>query len=335
MPTPMAFTRPGRHTRLLGVGAYRPRRVVGNEGIAARIDVSAEWIESRSGIKTRRYAEDDETLAVMGLAASTDALAMAGLEPGMVDCVIVATTTHLTQMPALAPEIAATLGIAGAAAFDISAACAGFCHALGIASDLVSAGTADHVLVIGAERVTDILDRDDPSTAFLFADGAGAVVVGPSDVPGIGPVVWGSDGTRLRHIGMTGFWIPELRADHELPWPRLGMTGWKVYRWATEELVAVSRKAVEAAGLTPAQLDAFVPHQANILITHALANGLELPDTTAIAHDIADTGNTSAASIPLAIERMVRERSAPGGGNALLIGFGSGLVYAAQVVALP
>jgi 3-oxoacyl-[acyl-carrier-protein] synthase-3 len=180
---------PGRPSRIHGIGSYRPVRVVDNEYVAQKIGVSPEWIESRSGIRTRRYAGPTETVAAMGMAAAAKALAMAGVDPGQVGSVVVATTSHLTQMPALAPEIAHGLGAGNASAFDISAACAGFCRALAVGSSMVSAGTADYVLVVASERATDIFDETDKSTAFLFADGAGAAVVGPAERPGIGPVV--------------------------------------------------------------------------------------------------------------------------------------------------
>ena len=326
---------PGRPSRIHGIGSYRPARVVDNEYVAQKIGVSPEWIESRSGIQTRRYAGPTETVGAMGMAAAAKALAMAGVDPGHIGCVVVATTSHLTQMPALAPEIAHGLGAANASAFDISAACAGFCHALALGSSMVGAGTADYVLVVASERATDIFDEADKSTAFLFADGAGAAVVGPAERPGIGPVVWGSDGSRLDVIAMTNFWTPQLRTDPESPWPRLGMTGWRVYRWATEQLVPVLVQTMAAAGVTAADLQAFVPHQANLLITRALARGLDLPGSVAISEDIVHTGNTSAASVPLAMDSLLTSGQANQGDLALLVGFGSGLVYAAQVVELP
>ena len=324
-----------RASRIYGIGSYRPVRVVDNEYVAEKIGVAPEWIEKRSGIRTRRYAGPDETVAAMGTAAAAKALAMAGIDAAQVGSVVVATTSHLTQMPALAPEIAHALGADQASAFDISAACAGFCHALAIGSDMVRAGTADYVLVIASERATDIFDENDKSTAFLFADGAGAVLVGPSDRPGIGPVVWGADGSKLDVIAMTNFWTTELRTDPGSTWPRLGMTGWRVYRWATEQLAPVLQQALDAAGVTAGDLQAFIPHQANLLITQTLAKSLELPDSVAIAEDISESGNTSAASVPLAMDAMLTSGQADQGGLALLIGFGSGLVYAAQVVELP
>ncbi|TVL88172.1 beta-ketoacyl-ACP synthase 3 [Streptomyces sp. SAJ15] len=334
------LTRPAgpRGSRIRGVGAYRPARTVGNAPIAERIGVSEEWIASRSGILARRFAGPDEPLPVMATAAAEKALAAAGIEADRVDAVMVATISHLTQMPALAVDVAHRLGALRAAAFDVSAACAGFCHALALADTTVRAGDAEHVLVIGADRMTDVVDQDDPATAFLFADGAGAVVVSATEdgTTGIGPAVWGADGSRQEAITMTGHWVPELRReDAALPWPYLAMTGWKVFRWATETLGDVGRAAVSRAGLTVAELAAFIPHQANLLITEALAKDLDLPNSTAIARDIADSGNTSAASIPLAMERLLATGAARSGDPALLIGFGSGLVYAAQVVELP
>lgn len=324
-----------RSTRVCGVGAYRPARIVTNAEIAPRLGVTAEWIEKRSGIRSRRYAGPTETVAAMGAAAAGKALAMARLEARQIDCVLVATTSHLTQMPALAVEIAHELGICQPAAFDLVAACAGFCYGLGIGSAMVSAGAANHVLVIGTERATDILDPADPATAFLFADGAGAVVIGPSASPRIGPVAWGSDGSKLGMIGMTGRWVPELRERPEIQWPVIGMSGWRVFRWATEELAPIAQQAITAAGLTPGHIAAFIPHQANLLITRALARGLELSAGTVVARDIETSGNTSAASIPLAMERLLETGEAHHDDVALLIGFGSGMAYASQVILLP
>lgn len=323
------------HSRVLGLGTYRAGTVVDNAEVAPRVGRTKEWIEARSGIKERRFARDDETLAMMSVAASRQALAAAGIDASQVDCVVAATTTHLTQMPSLASIVAYELGASRAAGFDISAACAGFCYGLAVASDMVRAGTARYVLMIGAERISDILDHTDPSTAFLFADGAGAVVVGPGDRPGIGPVVWGSDGSRANAVGMTGYWLPDLQRDPDLKWPVLGMSGWRVFRWATNELVPVAQRAMAAAGVTARDLAAFIPHQANMLISDAVAKGLELDDDVAVAHDIAHSGNTSAASIPLATHRLLEEHPELSGGLALQIGFGAGLVFGAQVVVLP
>ncbi|GAB7007868.1 ketoacyl-ACP synthase III [Nocardioides sp. AN3] len=320
------------HARLLGVGAYRPSRVVPNSEIVDAIDSSDEWIRTRSGIIERRWATPEETVQVMSVAAARDALADAGVDAQQIDCVIVATVSHLSQTPAVATLIAHELGTEQAAAFDISAACAGFCHGVAMASDFVRGGSARHVLVIGVERLSDITDRTDRGTAFIFADGAGAVVVGPSEQPGIGPVVWGSDGERADLIAQSELW-PEALASGKMP--SLAMQGNPVFRWASFAMAKVGLEALDRAGITVDELDCFVPHQANMRIVDALARSMKLPESVRIARDIAEMGNTSAASIPLALERMKREGEAQSGDTALFIAFGAGLAYAAQVVIVP
>lgn len=330
-----------REAAILGLGAYRPRRVVTNAEIVDRIDSSDEWVRTRSGIATRRFAEVDETVAAMSVACARQALAEAGVSPGQLDCVVVSTVSHLLQTPSVAAEIAHELGATPAAAFDISAACAGFCYGVSLGADMVRAGSAGHVLVIGVERLSDLLDPTDRSTAFIFADGAGAAVIGPSGAAGIGPVAWGSDGARYDLIRQESAWPPDPRPGEE-PDPAgwkgahvLRMEGNPVFRWASFEMAKVAEQALELAGLTVEDLDVFVPHQANMRITDAMARTLALPPHVVIARDIADQGNTSAASIPLALRRLVDDGDAHSGDLALLIAFGAGLVYAAQVVRLP
>jgi 3-oxoacyl-(acyl-carrier-protein) synthase III len=309
---------------ILGIGAYRPTRVVPNEEIVDAIDSSDEWIQQRSGIRTRRIAGPDETVVSMSVAAARDALSAAGLEPRQVDCVIVATVSHLYQTPSAATLIAHELGTDQPAAFDISAACAGFCHGIALAADLVRGGSAGHVLVIGVERLSEITDPTDRGTAFIFADGAGAAVVGRSDTDGISPVVWGSDGEQWDLIRSVG----PLQ-------PTLTMQGSAVFRWASYSMAKIALQTLDRAGLTVDDLDCFVPHQANNRITDAMARAMGLPDRVKIARDIVEAGNTSAASIPLALDRMIRDGDAHPGDRALLIAFGAGLSYAAQVVTLP
>ncbi|MFY0407235.1 beta-ketoacyl-ACP synthase III [Solicola sp. PLA-1-18] len=325
-----------RFSKVTGVGAYRPRRLVPNSEIVDKIDSSDEWIRTRSGIETRRFAGDDETVQSMSVAASHQAIKQADLDPSDIDCVIVATVSHLMQTPAVATMIADELGCTPAAAFDISAACAGFCHGVGLASDMVRARTAEHVLVVGVEKLSDITDPHDRGSAFIFADGAGAVVVSASDVAGIGPTVWGSDGSKHDLITMTQAWDHVWDAEEDdRTWPTLTMQGNAVFRWASYEMAKVAREAIEAAGITPSDLDAFIPHQANNRITDTMIKALGLPPTVAVARDIIDAGNTSAASVPLAMERMLADGQARSGDTALLIAFGAGLAYAAQVVTLP
>ena len=325
------------HAAILGVGAYRPVRLVPNSDVVEAIDSSDEWIQQRSGIRTRRWAGPDESVQMMSVEASRIAIERAGLEPGQIDCVVVATVSHLLQTPAVATAIAHELGT-DAAAFDISAACSGFCHGIALASDIVRAGSSRYVLVVGVERLTDILDLTDRGTAFIFADGAGAAVVGPSDTPGIGPVVWGSDGEQFDLIRQREDWR-DVVGSPEKPgsgvMPHLTMQGNPVFRWASFAMAKIGQQALDAAGVTLDDLDVFVPHQANMRIIDAMARSMKLPPTVRIARDVADQGNTSAASVPLALDRMMAEGEARSGDTALLIAFGAGLSYAAQVVTVP
>jgi 3-oxoacyl-[acyl-carrier-protein] synthase-3 len=323
-----------KHAAILGVGAYRPARIVPNSEVVEAIDSSDEWVQQRSGIRTRRFAGPEETVQMMSVAASRKAMERAGIDAGKIDGVIVATVSHLLQTPAIATAIAHELGTDQPVAFDISAACAGFCHGIALASDMIRAGSAKHVLVIGVERLTDITSPTDRGTAFIFADGAGAVVIGPSETPGIGPVVWGSDGEHFDYIRQTEDWRDVVAADRPFM-PHLVMQGSPVFRWASYDMAKAAQAALDAAGLTAEDLDVFVPHQANSRITDAMARAMKLPEHVKIARDIVDQGNTSAASIPLALDRMMQEGDAKSGDLALLIAFGAGLSYAAQVVRVP
>jgi len=334
----LTTTTGAQHAAILGIGAYRPVRLVPNSDVVDAIDSSDEWIQQRSGIKTRRWAGPEESVQMMSVEASRLAIERAGLDASQIDCVVVATVSHLLQTPAVATAIAHELGTDNAAAFDISAACSGFCHGIALASDIVRAGSARHVLVIGVERLTDILDLTDRGTAFIFADGAGAAVVGPSDTPGIGPVVWGSDGEQFDLIRQREDWR-DVVGSPEVPgsgvMPHLTMQGNPVFRWASFAMARIGQQALDAAGITLDELDVFVPHQANMRIIDAMARSMKLPSTVRIARDVADQGNTSAASVPLALDRMIAEGEAKSGDTALLIAFGAGLSYAAQVVTVP
>ncbi|HRA45417.1 MAG TPA: beta-ketoacyl-ACP synthase III [Phycicoccus sp.] len=323
---------PTRHSRISGVGGYRPKRVVPNSEIVDRIDSSDEWIRERSGIIERRIAGEGEGIIEMSSWAAEPALEMAGISGDQLDAVIMATVTWPYQTPAAAPLLAEHFGSKGAA-FDISAACAGYCHGIALASDMVRTGQADNVLVVGVERLSDFTSKDDRGTAFIFGDGAGAAIVSASDSPGIGPTVWGSDGAQWPVISQRESWIDVHEQD--LGWPTIGMAGQTVFRWAVWGMAPVAQRALDAAGITADQLDAFIPHQANMRIIDAMIKQLKLPEDIPVARDIAYTGNTSAASIPLAMERMVRHGEIPRGGLALQIGFGAGLAYAAQVVVIP
>ncbi|HEU4336915.1 MAG TPA: beta-ketoacyl-ACP synthase III, partial [Nocardioides sp.] len=304
------------YARIMGLGAYRPTRLVPNSEVVDAIDSSDEWIQQRSGIRTRRWAGPEETVQMMSVEASRIAIERSGLDVGQIDCVVVATVSHLLQTPAVAAAIAHELGTDGAAAFDISAACSGFCHGVALASDIVRAGSARHVLVVGVERLTDILDLTDRGTAFIFADGAGAAVVGPSDTPGIGPVVWGSDGEQFDLIRQREDWRDVVGTDTQPGsgvMPHLTMQGNPVFRWASFAMAKIGQQALDDAGISLDELDVFVPHQANMRITDAMARSMKLPERVRIARDIAEQGNTSAASIPLALDRMIEEGDARSG----------------------
>jgi 3-oxoacyl-[acyl-carrier-protein] synthase-3 len=326
------------YAAILGMGSYRPARVVPNSEVIDAIDSSDEWIQQRSGIKQRRWAGPEESVQMMAVEAARKAIEHAGIDARQIDCVVVATVSHLLQTPAVATAIAHELGTDHAAAFDISAACAGFCHGVAMASDFVRAGSASHVLVIGVERLTDILDVNDRGTAFIFADGAGAAIVGPSETPGIGPVVWGSEGEQFDLIRQREDWrdvvgTPGMPGSGLMP--HLVMQGNPVFRWASFAMAKIGQQALDRAGVTIDELDVFVPHQANMRIIDAMARAMKLPPRVKIARDIAEMGNTSAASVPLALDRMIAEGDARPGDKALLIAFGAGLAYAAQVVTVP
>lgn len=342
-----------RYSRILGVGGYRPERVITNDEVCTWIDSSDQWIRERSGIVTRRFAADDESVVDMCIKAAIPALEMAGISAAQLDAILVATVTHDMRTPAAAPMVADRLGAGTPAAFDISAACAGYCYGISLASDMVRGGSATHVLVIGAEKLSSATDKRDRGTSFILADGAGAAVVGPSDFPGIGPTVWGSEGDKwdaiAQRVGweaVTGAWDKEIETGEPTDWEALGvkdsreavtlnMKGQSVFRWAVWGMAPMAQKALDAAGVNAEDLDAFIPHQANMRIVDAMIKQLKLPSDIPVARDIAETGNTSAASVPLATERMLRVGEAPHGGLALQLGFGAGLVYAGQVIVLP
>jgi len=319
----------------MSVGGYQPSRVVPNSEIVDRIDSTDEWIRQRTGIEERRFAAPDESVLDMAEAACKQALSRAKLTMADIDTVIVATITYPFQAPSAATALIARLGNPKAAAFDINAACAGFCYGVGMASDFVRSGTSKHVLVVGVEKLTDFTDPDDRATAFIFADGAGAVVIGPSETPQIGPTEWGSDADSRDAILMEPSWN-EFRNDAPgISWPNIAQQGQAVFRWAVYSVSKAASRALAAAGVRPDQLDAFIPHQANVRIIETMAKEIGIPDSVVIAQDIRTSGNTSAASIPLAMASLLEERPDLHGGLALLIGYGAGLVYAGQVVQLP
>jgi 3-oxoacyl-[acyl-carrier-protein] synthase-3 len=308
--------------RVLAFGHYQPSKVVTNDDLSKTVETSDEWIQSRVGIKQRRIAGPEESVVDMAVQAGGKALANSGLSPSDIDLVVVATCTQEAQIPNASARVADRLGIVAPGAYDVNAACAGFCYALSNASDAIRAGSARHVLVVGAEKLSQWVDWTDRSTCIIFADGAGAAVVGPAEEGSVGPVVWGSAGDLADKI-----YIKDR--NHFLY-----QEGQSVFRWATTALAPVAKKACERAGIDPADLAAFVPHQANLRIVEAIARRLGAVNAI-VADDIVEAGNTSAASIPLALSRLIERGDVPSGAPALLIGFGAGMTYAAQVIEIP
>lgn len=322
-----------KYSRIYALGAARGDLTVTNDDIAGPIDSSDEWIRQRTGIVTRRRASTELSLMDMAVDASNQAIKAAGIDPQEIGAVIFSTITHPFQTPSAATLLAEKIGANPAPAYDVSAACAGYCYGIAQADALVRSGMAKYVLVVGGEKLSDFIDPTDRSISFLLGDGAGAAIVGPSDFPGISPTVWGSDGSHWDAVSMTGSLL-DFR-DGGASWPTLRQEGQTVFRWAVWEMAKTARKALEVAGVEPEQLSALVTHQANIRIIDELAKQLKLPESVVVARDIVNTGNTSAASIPLAMHALLESGQVSSGGLALEIGFGAGLAFGAQVVVLP
>nr|WP_218890738.1 beta-ketoacyl-ACP synthase III [Actinomycetospora corticicola] len=314
--------------RIIGLGSSQPDRVVTNDELAQRVATDDAWIRSRVGIVERRFAAESDSVVSMGADAGSKALADAGLAPTELDAVIVATCTMPNPIPNAAAQLSDRIGVNGIAAFDLNAACAGFCYGVGVGADMIRAGSARNVLVVGSEKLTDWLDMDDRSVCIIFADAAGAAVLTAAGTPeevGVGPVVLGAAGDLVKTIG-----IDEQNY--------LRQEGQAVFRWATTKIAPVALQAIERAGLTPADIDVLVPHQANLRIVEAIAKKLRAEgarDDLVVADDIVHSGNTSSASIPMAIDHMRAAGRVRSGDVALLVGFGAGLSYGGQVVVLP
>ncbi|MEU3292710.1 beta-ketoacyl-ACP synthase III [Streptomyces longwoodensis] len=312
-------------SRITAVGHYQPAKVLTNEDLAAMVDTSDEWIRSRVGIRTRHIAGPDEPVDELAAHAAAKALAGAGTAPEDIDLVLVATSTAVDRSPNMAARVAARLGIPHPAAMDVNVVCAGFTHALATADHTVRAGAARRALVIGADKMSEVADWTDRSTCVLVGDGAGAAVVEacpPGTGPGIGPVLWGS--------------VPEMGHAVRIEGQpaRFAQEGQSVYRWATTHLPPLARQTCERAGLAPEDLAAVVLHQANLRIIEPLAERIGAVNAV-VARDVTASGNTSAASIPLALSKLVEQGAVSGGDPVLLFGFGGNLSYAGQVVRCP
>ncbi len=321
-------------TKVVGVGGYRPKRIVTNEEVAPLIDSSDQWIRERSGIIHRRFANEEETVAEMAKLATLKALKFANLDPEQVDLLILATATNPAQLPNLAMEVTHKIGATHAGAYDLGAACSGFSYGLAAASEAILAGDAKVAVIVGSERMSDFVSKYDRGTAFLFGDGAGAFVVTAADEFLIAPPIWGADGSMAEAICMTKTWT-DFQAETASEFPSLKMEGQKVFRWAITEMVKVAHGALEKAGIKVSDLGAFIPHQANQRITDHIAKSLNLPEHVAIAKDGIQMGNTTAATIPLALETLIENKEVKSGDLALLMGFGAGLSYSGQVIAIP
>ena len=311
-------------SKILSFGHYQPSRVLTNDELAEMVDTNDAWIRDRVGIAERRVAET-ETVADMAIAAAGKALAASGLTAGDIDTVVVATCSSVDRCPNVATRVAAKLGINAPAAFDVNTACSGFSYATALADHSIRAGASRNAIVIGSEKLTDLTDWSDRSTCVLFGDGAGAAVVTgvePGEAPGIGPVVWGSAPERGDVLKIEG-WRPYIRQE-----------GQAVFRWATTALAPLALEACTRAGVAPEDIKAFIAHQANARIIDGIARRLKLPNAI-IAKDIEVSGNTSAASVPLALSKLVERREVPSGAPVLLFAFGGGLTYAGQVVRCP
>ncbi len=320
-------------TRIYSYGAARGDLVVTNDDLVGPIDSSDEWIQQRTGIVTRTRGSATVLAVDLATDAAREAIDKSGVPAHQIDLVIIATISNVQQTPSMAAVVADRVGANPAAAYDANAACAGFSYGVTQADALIRSGAAHYALVIGAEKLSDIVDPTDRSISFLLGDGAGAVVIGPSDFPGIAAPVWGSDGSKADAVGMNATLI-DYR-DGAAAWPTLRQDGQVVFRWAVWDMAKVAKQALDVAGVTVNDLAAFIPHQANMRIIDEFAKLLKLPDSVLIARDIATTGNTSAASIPLATHRLLQDHPELSGGLALQIGFGAGLVFGAQVVVLP
>ena len=323
-----------RHAHVTGWGRYAPAQVLTNADLERMVDTNDEWIRTRTGIRERRVAAAHETTASMGAVAALRAIRTAGIDPDDVDLILLATLTPDYWMPSTAALVKEAIGNTKAAAFDVMAACSGFVYAFSTAQAYINAGLAQHVVVIGAELLTRFLDYTDRSTCILFGDGAGAVVLSASDQPG------GALGIELTTDpqGAYMIWLPAggakappsadtiARGEHYVR-----MEGNATYRFATKTMATTALESIRRSGLTPDDIDLFIPHQANIRIIEAVAKGLDLP-MERIFVNLDRYGNTSAASVPIALAEAVNEGRVQVGDNVTMVAFGAGFTSGAVTV---
>ncbi|MGZ8260696.1 MAG: beta-ketoacyl-ACP synthase III [Caldimonas sp.] len=321
-----------RYSRISGTGSYLPPDRVSNADLAARlakdgIETSDEWIVERTGIRFRHFAAADVAVSDLALIASRRALEAADCDPGAIDLIIVATTTPDMVFPSVACILQAKLGVAGCAAFDVQAVCSGFVYALTVADSMIKTGSASKALVVGAEVFSRILDFKDRTTCVLFGDGAGAVVLEASETPGILATELHADGRYVDILCVPG----HVSGGNVLGDPLLKMDGPAVFKLAVGVLESVARSVLEKAGRSDADIDWLIPHQANIRIMHSTAKKLKLAPSKLIA-TVDRHGNTSAASIPLALDESVRAGTIGRGDTVLLEGVGGGFTWGAALL---
>ena len=311
-------------SRVVAVGHHQPARVVPNSELEKLVETNDEWIRTRVGIVERRWAAPEETVDVMATKAAEDVLAKAQMTADQIDTVIVATCSALDRSPNMAARVANRLQMThNPATIDVNTACSGFPYSLAMAQHAIMAGSSRNALVIGAEKLTDYTDFTDRTTCVLTADGAGAMIVTASEEDGISPVLWGSmpnlgDAVRIEHANDDKF----------------AQNGQTVFKWTIAELPRIAAEVLEKAGVAPSELGAIVLHQANLRIIEPLARKLGA-DNAVVATDVTESGNTSAASIPLALSKLLEKQSLPSGTPILLFAFGGGLSYAGQVIQAP
>lgn len=307
-------------SRVVAVGHHQPRRVLTNTELATMVDTNDEWIVSRVGIEERRIV-DGENVADLAVPAARMALESSGVDVADVDLVVVATCTNVDRSPNTAALVARALAIPSPAVLDVNVVCSGFCHALAVADQAIRCGSARTAIVVGVDIFTSAVDWSDRSTCILVGDGAGAVVITASEDEQISPVVWGS--------------VPEMGDAVVIGGTPLVFTqqGQSVFRWTTSQLPRLGRQIIERAGLTPDDIDAVVLHQANLRIIEPMAK--KIAPRAVVAKDVVVSGNTSAASVPLALSKLVRSGDVAPGAKILLFGFGGGLAYAGQVITCP
>ncbi|MFB7799638.1 beta-ketoacyl-ACP synthase III [Isoptericola sp. NPDC056134] len=329
-------------SRIVGLGHHQPERVMTNDDVAKLVETNDEWIRSRTGIVTRHVAADHVTVADMATGAARHALDDAGVAASDVDLVVVATTTAFDRSPNTAGRVAYALrtgvqpgastpegeevpdlrNVVGPAVIDVNTACSGFAYAVGVADQAIRAGSARTAVVVGSEKLTAVTDWSDRSSCILTADGAGAAVLQATDTPAVGPVVWGSE--------------PELTPAVviEAPQEKFAQDGRAVFKWAITRAADRARRIVEASGLTLDDIGVLAAHQANLRIIEPLAKSLGLEDRVVVT-DITESGNTSAASIPMGLSKWWHSGRIPASTPALLFGFGGGFTWAGQVVITP